>query len=139
MTQEQMAKIDSFLGDAGVFYLATADGDQPRLRPLGLHLHLDGKLLISVGDFKNVYRQMKANPRVELVALAKDFRWLRVAAEAVEEAAADSARYQELALQAEPGLRAVYNDQTGHRMAFFRLEKATALVYGLTGEPEELK
>ena len=103
MTQDQMAKIDSFLGDAGVFYLATADGDQPRLRPLGLHLHLDGKLLISVGDFKNVYRLMKANPRVELVALAKDFRWLRVTAEVVEEAADDSARYQELALQAEPG------------------------------------
>ena len=74
-----------------------------------------------------------------LTLLAKDFRWLRVTAEAVEEAADDSARYQELALQAEPGLRAVYNDQTGHRMAFFRLEKATALVYGLTGEPEELK
>lgn len=139
MTQEQMAKIDSFLGDAGVFYLATADGDQPRLRPLGLHFHREGKLLISVGDFKNVYRQMKANPRVELVALAKDFRWLRVTAEAVEEAAADSARWQEIALQAEPRLRAVYNDQTGHRMAFFRLEKATALLYGLTGEPEELK
>ena len=46
-----MSKINDFLTDAGMFFLATVDGDQPKLRPLGLHLEMDGKVLFGIGDF----------------------------------------------------------------------------------------
>ena len=51
-----MSKINDFLTEAGVFFLATVDGDQPKLRPLGAHFEIDGKLLFGVGDFKDVYK-----------------------------------------------------------------------------------
>ncbi|MBQ2429112.1 MAG: pyridoxamine 5'-phosphate oxidase family protein, partial [Ruminococcus sp.] len=62
-----MSKVSDFLNEAGVFFMATADGNQPKLRPLGAHMEADGKIIFGVGDFKNVYRQMKANPLVEIV------------------------------------------------------------------------
>ena len=64
----QMSKINDFLSEAGVFFLATVDGDQPKLRPLGAHFDMDGKVLFGVGDFKDVYRQLVANPKTEIVA-----------------------------------------------------------------------
>ena len=60
-----MSKVNDFISEAGVFYLATVDGDQPKVRPLGAHMEMDGKLLFGVGDFKDVYKQMLANPQLE--------------------------------------------------------------------------
>ena len=51
-----MSKVNDFLTEAGVFYLATVDGDQPKVRPLGAHLEMDGKVIFGVGDFKDMYR-----------------------------------------------------------------------------------
>ena len=64
-----MNRIDGLLAAAKVFYLATVDGDQPKLRPLGAHHVVDGKVWFGVGEFKNVYRQLVANPKCEVVAL----------------------------------------------------------------------
>ena len=74
-----MSKINDFLTEAGVFFLATVDGDQPKLRPLGAHMELDGKVLFGVGDFKDVYRQMVANPKVDSSTVRQ---WSRSAVEA---------------------------------------------------------
>ena len=71
-----MSKINDFLNEAGVFFLATADGDQPKLRPLGLHFEADGKEMFGIGDFKNVYRQLKANPKCEIVASKPNGHWM---------------------------------------------------------------
>jgi len=130
MTQETITRINDFLTQCGVFYLATNDGDQPRLRPMGSHLDMDGKLLFTVGDFKEVYRQLLANPKCEFVAMNKDMEWLRLSGEAVMESAADSARYEAICLAEAPYMRETYNETTGYRMAFFHLENATALFVG---------
>ena len=61
-------KIDEFLTRAEVFYLATVDGDQPKCRPLGFHLLDDGKIYFGVGTYKDVYKQLQANPKLEVVA-----------------------------------------------------------------------
>ena len=66
-----MGKVNDFLTEAGVFYLATVDGDQPKVRPLGAHMEMDGKVLFGVGDFKDVYKQLVANPKVEKVKRVK--------------------------------------------------------------------
>ena len=63
-------KIDDILTKAEVFYLATVDGEKPKVRPLGFHLLFDDKIYFGVGTFKEVYKQMEANPKVEVAALA---------------------------------------------------------------------
>ena len=130
-----MSKVNDFLTEAGVFFLATADGDQPKLRPLGMHLEMDGKVLFGVGDFKAVYRQLKANPRCEIAAVKPDGHWLRYTGTAVFE---EDPKYAEAALQAMPHLRRIYNEETGNRMMIFRLEDAKAVDIHVMGEGTDL-
>ena len=130
-----MSKINDFLTEAGLFFLATADGDQPKLRPLGLHLEMDGKVLFGIGDFKDVYRQLVANPKTEIVACKPDGHWLRYTGKAVFET---DPRYASAALEAMPNLKRTYNDETGYRMMMFHLEEATAVQIPLMGEGENM-
>ena len=130
-----MSKINDFLTEAGVFFLATADGDQPKLRPLGAHLEMDGKVIFGVGDFKNVYKQMLANPKVEIAACKPDGHWLRYTGKVVFE---DDPKYAEAMLDMMPDLRNIYNDQTGNKMMTFHLEDATAVDIPVMGDGESL-
>ena len=126
-----MSKVNDFLTEAGVFFLATADGDQPRVRPLGAHLEMDGKVLLGVGDFKEVYRQLVANPKVEIVACKPDGHWMRYTGKAVFET---DPKYAEANLEAMPNLRDIYNEKTGHKLMMFHLEDATAVEIAVMGE-----
>ena len=130
-----MSKVNDFLTEAGVFFLATADGDQPKLRPLGAHLEMDDKVIFGVGDFKNVYRQMVANPKVEIAACKPDGHWLRYTGKVVFE---DDPKYAEAMLDAMPDLRNIYNEQTGNKMMTFHLEDATAVDIPVMGDGESL-
>ena len=130
-----MSKVNDFLTEAGVFYLATVDGDQPKVRPLGAHFEMDGKVLFGVGDFKEVYRQLQANPKVEIVACKKDNHWLRYTGKAVFET---DPKYEQAALDAMPHLRGIYNEETGHKMMMFHIEDATAVDIAMMGEGESL-
>jgi uncharacterized pyridoxamine 5'-phosphate oxidase family protein len=130
-----MGKLNDFLTDAGMFYLATADGNRPKVRPLGLHLAVNGKVVFGVGDFKDVYAQMSANPYVEIVAVGKDSHWLRFSGRAVFET---DPKYEEMALEAIPHLRSIYNKETGHKLAMFHLEDAKAFIIPVMGEGTEI-
>jgi uncharacterized pyridoxamine 5'-phosphate oxidase family protein len=130
-----MSKINDFLTEAGVFYLATVDGDQPKLRPLGAHLEADGKVLFGVGDFKAVYRQLSANPKCEIAAAKPDGHWLRYTGTAVFET---DPKYAEMMLDMMPQLRSIYNDETGNKMMVFHLENAKAVDIAVMGEGESL-
>ena len=130
-----MSKINDFLTEAGVFFLATADGDQPKLRPLGAHMEMDGKVLFGVGDFKNVYKQMVANPKVEIVAAKQDGHWLRYTGKAVFET---DEKYANAMLDGAPHLRSIYNEETGNKMMVFHIEDATAVDIPVMGAGESL-
>ena len=130
-----MSKINDYLSETGMFFLATVDGDRPRLRPLGAHLEMDGKVLFGVGDFKAVYRQLVENPCAEIVACKKNGHWLRYWGRAVFET---DAKYAEAMLDMMPDLRNIYNDKTGNKMMVFHLEDATALDIPIMGEGESL-
>jgi len=130
-----MSKVNDFLTEAGLFFLATADGDQPKLRPLGLHLELDDKVLFGVGDFKDVYKQLTVNPRTEIVACKPDGHWLRYTGKAVFET---DPKYAQAALDAMPNLKNIYNEETGHKMMVFHLEDATAVDIPMMGAGENL-
>jgi uncharacterized pyridoxamine 5'-phosphate oxidase family protein len=126
-----MSKINDFLNETNVFFLATADGSQPKIRPLGAHLEMDGKVLFGVGDFKDVYRQMQENPKVEIAACKQDGHWLRYTGTAVFET---DEKYAEAMLDASPDLRNIYNEKTGNKMAVFHLEDATAVEIPVMGK-----
>jgi uncharacterized pyridoxamine 5'-phosphate oxidase family protein len=130
-----MSQINDYLTEAGVFFLATEDGNQPKIRPLGAHLEMDGKVLFGVGDFKEVYKQMQANPQVEIVACKQDGHWLRYTGTAVFET---DYKYAEAMLDLSPDLRNIYNDETGNKMAVFHLENATAVDIAVMGEGKSL-
>jgi len=130
-----MSKVNDFLTEVGVFFLATADGDQPKLRPLGAHLEMDDKVIFGVGDFKNVYKQIAANPKVEIVACKPDGHWLRYTGKAVFE---EDPKYAEAMLDMMPDLRNIYNEETGNKMMTFHLEDAIAVDIPVMGEGESL-
>ena len=129
-----MNKIYTFLKEAGVFYLATVDGDRPRLRPLGAVLEADGKVIFGVGDFKDVYRQMLKNPNVEIVACKKDGHWLRYSGKAVFESDESYAAK----MIKDVGLEAIYNAETGNKLICFHLEDAAAVDIAVMGPGEPL-
>jgi len=130
-----MSKINDFLNETGTFFLASCDGDQPKVRPLGLHMEMDGKVLFGIGDFKDVYKQLIANPKVEIAACRKDGHWLRYTGKAVFET---DPKYAEAALEASPGLKNIYNETTGNKMMIFHLEDATAVDIAVMGAGESL-
>ena len=130
-----MSKVNDFLSEAKVFYLATVDGDQPKVRPLGLHLEMDGKLMFGVGDYKDVYKQMLANPKVEIACAKPDGHWLRYTGRVVFET---DPKYVERSLEAMPMLRDIYNDETGYKLVMFHLEDATAVDIPMMGPGENL-
>ncbi len=130
-----MSRIMDFLNDAGVFYLATVDSTgQPKVRPLGAHMEMDGKVLFGVGDFKDVYRQLVNEPRVEIAAMRNDGHWLRYTGKAVFET---DPKYAE-AMIAEAHLGEIYNEKTGNKLAVFHLEDAAAFDYTIMSKGESL-
>ena len=130
-----MSKIGDFLKETGVFFLATAEGDQPRVRPLGAYIEMDGKVIFGVGDFKNVYKQLCANPKTELVACKNNGHWLRYTGKAVFDT---DTKYAEAMLEKLPQLKNIYNDNTGNKLMTFHLEDATAVDIAVMGEGENL-
>lgn len=130
-----MNKINDFLTEAGVFFLATTCNNQPKVRPLGAHLEMDGKIIFGIGDFKDVYKQLVNNPLTEIVACKKDGHWLRYTGKAVFET---DEKYANAMLDNAPHLRDIYNEETGNKMMCFHLEDATAKVIAVMGEAEDL-
>ena len=117
-----------------MFFLATEDGKQAKVRPLGAHIERDGKEYFTVGDFKAVYRQMKENPLVEIVAFTpKDRKWLRYTGKAVFE---ENKEVEEKIFESLPHLRKAYSPESGHKMMIFTLEDATARIMDMAGNEE---
>ena len=125
-----MSKLNDFLTEAGMFYLATTDGNQPKVRPLGAHFEMDGKVIFGIGDFKDVYKQLTQNPLTEIVAMGKGGKWLRYTGKAE--------KYARISLDNAPHLKKIYNETTGHKMMMFHLEDATAVIIPMMGEGEKI-
>ncbi len=128
-----MERVVQFLKEAGVYYLATAEGDQPRVRPFGTANVFEGKLYIQTGKVKDVSKQLHANPKAEICAF-KDGKWLRIAGELVED---DRLEARKSMLDAYPDLRAMYAEDDGNTEVFY-LKNATATFSSFTEAPETI-
>ena len=126
-----MQEVYEFLKTCGTYFLATMEGDQPRVRPFGTVDLFEGKLYIQTGKRKPVAQQMKANPKVEISAMAPDGRWIRIAAEAVAD---DNLAAQTHMLDAYPSLKAMYQPGDGNTEVYY-LQNATAQICSFTDAP----
>ena len=128
---EGIEKVCEFLDEAGTYYLATAEGDQPRVRPFGTALLAKGRLYIQTGKVKAVSHQIAANPKVELCAF-KDGTWLRLSGELVDD---DDREVMEAMLEKMPTLRRMYSPDDGN-MQMLAFAHGTATFYSFTEAPE---
>ena len=126
-----MQEVYEFLKAAGVYYLATMDGDQPRVRPFGTIDCYNDRLYIQTGRIKDVANQLKANPKIEISAMHAG-RWIRLEAEAILD---DSIDAQVHMLDNYPNLKAMYTPGDGNTEVYY-LQNATAAICSFTNEPE---
>ncbi len=128
-----MERVYDFLKKAGVYYLATMDGDQPRVRPFGTIDLFEGKLYIQTGKIKPVANQMKANQKVEISAMA-DGKWIRITAEAVLDERLEAQKHM---LDAYPSLLNRYQPGDGNTEVYY-LKNASAQICSFTEPPVEI-
>ena len=127
-----VTKVAEFLDKAKVFYFLTAIGDQPKGRPFGFHMVVDDKLYFGCGTFKNVFKQLTENPKVEVLAVSGG-EFMRYDGEAVvvkDEAL--TAKVREMS----PQIMAMY-DKNGWEMGLFYLKNGHAEIRGLMDLKEE--
>jgi uncharacterized pyridoxamine 5'-phosphate oxidase family protein len=129
-----MREVYDFLKKANTYYLATVEGDQPRVRPFGTVDIFDGKLYIQTGKVKDVSKQIKANPKIEICAFNGE-NWIRVQAVAVED---DRREVKEHMLDAYPQLKDRYSADDGNTQVLY-LKDAVATISGFTSEPRVIK
>ena len=129
-----MERVVKFLKEAGVYYLATVEGDQPRVRPFGTAHVFEDKLYIQTGKVKDVSKQLHANPKAEVCAF-KDGEWLRVAGTLVEDPRLEA---KQSMLDAYPSLQAMYAADDGNTEVFY-FKDATATFSSFTHAPETVK
>ena len=126
-----MEKVLEFLQEVQTYYLATVEGNQPRVRPFGTIHVFEGQLYIQTGKVKEVSKQLFANPRAEICAY-KDGEWLRLSGTFVED---DRLEARQSMLDAYPSLQRMYAADDGNTQVFY-IKDATAVFSSFTHEPE---
>lgn len=129
-----MDSVCAYLKKCGVYFLATVEGDQPRVRPFGVAEIFEGKLYFLTGKRKPVSKQMLENPKIEISASC-DGTWIRLEATAVED---DRVEVRQHILDALPSLKGMYQADDGNCQVFY-LKDATATFFTFGGESTVVK
>ena len=126
-----MQEVYEFLKECNTYYIATVEGDQPRVRPFGTVNIYKGKLYIQTGKVKNVAKQIAANPKTEICAF-NGKKWIRIAATLVED---NSLEAQQALLDAYPSLKESYQAGDGNTQVYY-LQDAEAVFSSFTDAPK---
>ena len=129
-----MERVVQFLKEAEVYYLATVDGDQPRVRPFGTINVFEGKIYIQTGKKKDCYRQLLENPNAEICCF-KDGKWLRIAGKLIPD---DRVEAKKDMLDKNPNLRGMYNENDDNTIVLY-FEDAVATFSSFTEAPKEIR
>lgn len=129
-----MQRVYDFLKKCGTYYLATMDGDQPRVRPFGTVDIFEGKLYIQTGKVKDVSKQIQANPNVELCAFDGE-KWLRVSGKLVRDDRVEAKAHM---LDGYPQLKAMYSAEDDNTEVLY-FESGEAVFSSFTSEPQIVK
>lgn len=130
-----MNKIAEVLKETGVFYIATAEGDQPRTRPFGAVIEFNGKAYFCTNNTKNVYRQLMENPKTEICGSLPSGKWVRVTGTLVRD---DNDDVRAAMLEEIPSLKNMYHIGDGIFEVLY-LDNASAVVYSTDAAPEVIK
>ena len=121
--KQNMQEVQNYLKECGAFYIATVDGDQPRVRPFGVSDIINGRLYIMTGKVKDVFKQMDANGKFEICALKPSgSEWMRLSGTLVND---DDLAVKTEFLERNPGLKSMYKPDDGN-MAVLYITNATA-------------
>ena len=129
-----MKEVQEFLKNCGVYYLATVDNDQPRVRPFGTAEIFEDHLYIQTGKSKNVSKQIEKNPNVELCAF-KDGKWIRVTGKLIRD---DRIEAKKDMLDKNPNLRGMYNENDDNTEVLY-FENGEATISSFTEPPKTIK
>lgn len=129
-----MQEVYEFLKKCGTYYLATVEGDQPRVRPFGTIDIFEGKLYIQTGKIKEVSKQIQKNSKIEICAFA-DGVWVRIAGKLVRDDRIEAKRHM---LDEYPDLKDMYSAEDDNTEVLY-FEEATATFSSFTDEPRVIK
>ncbi len=129
-----MKEVYEFLKNCKVFYVATVDGDKPRVRPFGALNIFEDKLYIQTGKIKDVSKQIEKNPNIEISGMY-DGRWIRLSAKAVRD---DRREAKVSMLDANPLLKGMYSADDDNTEVLY-LKDAKAIICSFTDEPVEIE
>lgn len=129
-----MKEVYEFLKESGTYYLATVEGDQPRVRPFGTIDLFEDRLYIQTGKNKEVSKQIHTNPKVEICAFM-DGKWLRIATTLTED---DRNEARQHMLDAHPFLKKSYQADDGNTEVFY-MSNSTATFSSFTDEPRSVE
>jgi len=129
-----MQEVYDFLKQCGTYYLATVEGDQPRVRPFGTIDIFEGRLYIQTGKVKVVSQQIQANPKVEICAFAGG-KWLRVAGTLVRDDRVEAKAHM---LDAYPSLKGMYSAEDDNTEVLY-FDHATATFSSFTEAPRTVE
>ena len=132
---EGIERVLEFLDKANTYFLATAEGDQPRVRPFSSVAEFEGNAYICCGNYKEIYKQLSANPKIELCGMYDGGTWLRVSATVVED---NRVEVQKAVLDDPTGPKQLYTAGDG-RFVTYKLTEVKALKYNFYAAPEEIK
>ncbi|MDR1937067.1 MAG: pyridoxamine 5'-phosphate oxidase family protein [Tannerellaceae bacterium] len=130
-----MQEVHDFLKQCGHYFIATTEGDQPRVRPFGTVNIFDGKLYIQTGKVKNVAKQIKANPKIEICAYNGSDQWIRIQAVAIED---DRREAKASMLDAYPSLKGTYSADDANTLLLY-LKDVVATIASFSSEPKVIK
>lgn len=131
--EKNLERVTEFLKKANVYYLATVEGNQPRVRPFGTAHIFEGRLYIQTGKVKDVSKQLLENPKAEICAFMKG-EWIRVSGELIED---DRATARQSMLDAYPSLQKMYAADDGNTQVFY-FRNGVATISSFTHEPETI-
>lgn len=131
-----MEEVKEFIKNCGAYFLATVDGDQPRVRPFGTVDIFEDKLYIQTGKCKNVSKQIQSNGKVEICAMDKSgASWVRLSGTLVRD---DRREPKVHMLENYPELKSMYSpDDDNTEVLFFKDAEAT--FYSFTAAPRTVK
>lgn len=131
-----MKEIYEFLKECGTYFLATCEGEKPRVRPFGTINLFEDKLYIQTGKSKNVSKQIESNPKVEICGLLKDeSKWIRVSGTLKRD---DRIIAKKSMLDSYPNLRGMYDENDDNTEVLY-FEKGTATISSFTEEPKTIE
>ena len=129
-----MNEVLEFLKKCWVYYLATLDWDQPRVRPFWTVNIFEDKLYIQTWKSKKVSEQIQKNPKVEICGFS-DGKWIRVSWELKRD---DRIQAKKDMLDHYPELRWMYDENDDNTEVLY-FENATAVFSSFTEPPKEIK